>query len=143
MQIPSSEELISKMTLVGVAIADVLVVVFNSGVFTLWSTLVGVVLLLLLLSYSKHGDTTQTHIEHVLSSAVFVLSSLLLLGWLVEPLYQFLGLGRYVLSLPIIGSLSVTWAVFAFAFWLIAVLVWMRVSPRQSWAKLFQTMAHP
>jgi uncharacterized protein YqhQ len=55
MLIQTQEELISKMTIVGVAIACVLTVVFSSGVFTLWSTLVGVVLLLLLLTSVPQG----------------------------------------------------------------------------------------
>ena len=143
MRIQTQEELISKMTIVGVAIAASLTVVFSSGVVTLWSALVGVVLLLLLLTYSKHGDAGQTRIEHLLSSAVFALNSLLILGWLLQPVYQMLGLREFRLIFPIGGIiLSVTWAVFAFAMWLIAVLIWMRVRPRERWPRLFQTVAH-
>jgi len=143
MQMQTQEELISKMTIVGVALTGVLTVVFSSGGFTLWSTLVGVVLLLLLLTYSQHGDATQTRIEHALSSAVLALSSLLLLGWLLQPVYQMLGLARLRLVFPLGGSiLSVTWAVFAFALWLMAALIWIRVHPKQRWPRLFQTITY-
>jgi hypothetical protein len=142
MRIQTQEELISTMTMVGVAIAGVLTIVFSSGVFTLWSSLVGVILLLLLLTYSRHGDVSQTRMEHVVSSAVFALSSLLLLGWLLQLVYQILDLTRYAFVLPQWGiGLSITWGVFAFALWLIAVLIWLRVHPRQRWPRLFQTIA--
>ena len=76
------EDIISNVTIVGVALACVLTIVFNSGTFTLWSMLEGAVLLLLLLAYSKHGDASQTRIQHLLTSALFALSSLIFLGWL-------------------------------------------------------------
>jgi len=82
-------------------------------------------------------------IEHALSSAVLALSSLLLLGWLLQPVYQMLGLERLRLVFPLGGSiLSVTWAVFAFALWLMAALIWIRVHPKQRWPRLFQTITY-
>jgi cytosine/uracil/thiamine/allantoin permease len=141
MQIQTQEELISKVTTIGGALAGVLTIVFNPGAFTLWDTLVGGLLLILLLTYVKHGDAGQTRIEHALSSAVFALSSLLLFGWFLQPIYLLLGLER-VKWIFLGNNLSFSWALFSFALWLLATRIWMKIHPRQRWPKLFQAVVH-
>ncbi len=140
MQMQTQEELISKLTVIGATIAAVLTFLLSSGVYTLWTTVAGAVLLLMLFTYSLHGGTTQTRIEHVLSSAVFSLSTLLFLGWFVVPLFQLFNLSTLVLVVSIGNSnFHITWTVLVLVWWLVVAFAWMRISPKQSWPRLFQT----
>jgi cytosine/uracil/thiamine/allantoin permease len=141
MQIQTQEDLISKLTTIGGALAGILTLVVNSGAFTLWDTLAGGLLLILLLTYVKHGDAGQTRIEHALSSAVFALSSLLLFGWFLQPIYLLLGLER-VKWIFLGYNLSFSWTLFSLALWLLVTYFWMRIYPRQHWPKLFQAVVH-
>jgi cytosine/uracil/thiamine/allantoin permease len=141
MQIQTQEDLISKLTTIGGALAGILTLVVNSGAFTLWDTLAGGLLLILLLTYVKHGDAGQTRIEHALSSAVFALSSLLLFGWFLQPIYLLLGLER-VKWIFLRYNLSFSWTLFSLALWLLVTYFWMRIYPRQHWPKLFQAVVH-
>lgn len=141
MQIQTQEELISKVATIGGTLAGILMLVFNSGTFTLWDTLAGGLLLVLLLTYVKHGDAGQTRIEHALSSAVFALSSLLLFGWFLQPIYLLLGLER--MKWLFLGyNLSFSWTLFSLALWLLATHSWMRINPKQRWPRLFQAVVH-
>lgn len=140
MPIQTQEELISKLTIIGVAIAAGLTFLLSAGVYTLWTTVAGAVLLLMLLTYSQHGDTTQTRIEHVLSSAVFSLSTLLFLGWIVIPLFQLFNLSKLVVVVPIGHSnFYITWTILVLVWWLVIAFAWMRIYPKQYWPRLFQT----
>jgi hypothetical protein len=139
MKTQTQEGLVGDRTvLISVTIADMLTLVLISGGFTVWSTLAGITSLLLLLAYSKHGEIMQPRIERLVSSAAFGLSSLLLLGWLLQLLYQVLGLARYLSFTGGPITLSVTWPLFAFAMWFVATSIWMKISPRQQWPRLFQ-----
>jgi Kef-type K+ transport system membrane component KefB len=133
--------LIRSITNLSVAITSAFTLVLSAGRLGLVDGIVGFILLLLLFTYSGHGDPAQTRIEHLVSSALLALCTLLILGWLVFPLSQ-----RLFPSPPsytIVGTIALAaQEIGVFIFWLIATLIWTRIHPQQRWPKLFQPAGH-
>lgn len=111
------------ITILGVAFIAIVTLLLSQERFSLLQALVGVILLFLLLEYS---GAARSRAERWATGAVFGLCTVLILGWLLSPIYNLLGWDRGF-SAPGPTLQFTSWEVFLVLIWLIATLIWRKV----------------